>query len=169
MEMTGLDPERERVIEIAALITDGQLEVIAEGPDLVIHQPEAVLSAMDDWNKTHHGESGLIDAVRASELSEAEAEAQILAFVAEHCPARTAPIAGNSVHQDRRFLQRYMPALEAHLHYRNVDVSTVKELARRWYPNELASAPPKAETHRALDDIRESLAELRYYRRSLFK
>lgn len=168
LEMTGLDPERERIIEIATIITDGQLNIVAEGPELVIHQSEALLSSMDAWNKEHHGSSGLTGRVRASTVSEADAEAETLAFVAAHTGARTAPLAGNSIHQDRRFLVKYMPALEAHLHYRNVDVSTVKELVRRWYPEVHKRAPKKKETHRALDDIRESLAELAYYRKRAF-
>lgn len=167
--MTGLDPERERIIEIAVIVTDGELEVIVEGPNLVVHQPESILQAMDDWNRQHHGASGLIDKVRASTVSEAEAEAQALAFVAEHCAPGQCPLAGNSVHRDRRFLRRYMPALDAHLHYRIIDVSTVKELVRRWYPEQFARAPKKRDSHRALDDIHESIAELRYYRESAFR
>lgn len=169
LEMTGLDPERERILEIATLITDGQLTVVAQGPELVVHQDDALLEQMDAWNREHHGASGLIDRVRASTLDEGEAERQTLAFVATHCRERTAPLAGNSIHQDRRFLTRYMPALERYLHYRNVDVSTVKELVRRWYPSIFAAAPAKRETHRALDDIRESIAELRYYRAEAFR
>jgi oligoribonuclease len=169
LEMTGLDPERERIIEIASIVTTGDLDIVAEGPDLVIHQPAEVLDAMDDWNVSHHTASGLVDRVRASNTSEAEAEARTLELIAAHCPPRSAPLAGNSVHQDRLFLRRYMPRLESHLHYRNVDVSTVKELARRWYPDALAKAPAKKDLHRALDDIRESVAELRYYRTSIFK
>ena len=169
LEMTGLDPERERIIEAAVLVTDGQLVVKAEGPNLVLHQSEEVLGAMDDWNKEHHGKSGLLDRVRASTLLEEEAENQLLAFVRAHCKERTAPLAGNSIHQDRRFLRRYMPRLEAHLHYRNVDVSTVKELVKRWHPKIFEGAPAKASAHRALDDIRESIAELRYYRESAFR
>jgi oligoribonuclease len=168
LEMTGLDPERERIIEIAALITDGALQIVAEGPNLVIHQPDAVLAAMDEWNREHHGASGLIQRVRRSTIDEAEAEAQLLAFVAAHCDKREIPLAGNSVHQDRRFLRRYMPAFEAYLHYRLVDVSTIKELARRWYPDLVAQMPVKRETHRALDDIKESIEELSYYRAHLF-
>lgn len=167
--MTGLDPARERIIEIAVLVTDGQLELVAEGPNLVIHQSDELLGQMDEWNQSHHGASGLIDRVRASTVTEAEAEAAVLAFLCAHCPERTAPLAGNSIHQDRRFLRRYMPRVDAHLHYRNVDVSTVKELARRWYPEVAAAAPDKASTHRAMDDIRESIAELRYYRANVFR
>lgn len=169
LEMTGLDPERERIIEAAVLITDGELEIVAEGPSLVIHQPEALLDAMDEWNTKHHGESGLTEKVRASTLSEAEAEAELLAFVSAHTEPKSAPLAGNSIHQDRLFLSRYMPTLTAHCHYRLVDVSSVKELVRRWYPAEYAKRPSKQATHRALDDIRESIAELRYYREAAFR
>jgi len=169
LEMTGLDPERERIIEIAGLVTDGQLNVVAEGPELVVHQPEALLAAMDDWNREHHGASGLTERVRASEVSEAQAEARMLAFLEEHCEKGVAPLAGNSVHQDRRFLRRYMPRIDDFLHYRIVDVSTLKELVRRWYPEVDAGAPPKKESHRAMDDIRESLEELRYYRAKAFR
>lgn len=166
--MTGLDAEKERIIEAAALITDGQLNVIAEGPNLVIHQPDEVLDAMDDWNTAHHGESGLTERVRQSTLSEAAAEAELLSFVKAHCSERTAPLAGNSIHQDRRFIRRYMPLLDSYLHYRMIDVSSVKELAKRWYPDAYNHAPGKKESHRALDDIRESLAELQYYRKAIF-
>jgi oligoribonuclease len=169
MEMTGLDPDRERIIEVAMILTDGQLEEIATGPELVIHQPEEVLAAMDDWNKSHHGASGLIDRVRSSTISDAEAEQQMIAFINEHVPAKERPVlAGNSIHQDRRFIRRYMPQLEKRLHYRMVDVSTIKELARRWYPQVIAKQKQKKETHRALDDIRESLDELRFYKQHLF-
>ena len=168
MEMSGLDPERERVLEIAVLVTDGNLEVVAEGPDLVVHQPDEILRGMDEWNTEHHGASGLTERVREASLSEAEAEAKILGFLREHCEAGACPLAGNSVHQDRRFLRRYLPALDAFLHYRIVDVSTVKELARRWYPGVYASAPEKVEAHRAMADIHESLAELRWYRERIF-
>jgi oligoribonuclease len=169
MEMTGLDPDRERVIEVAMILTDGQLAEIASGPELVIHQPDEVLLAMDEWNKTHHGASGLIERVRASTVDDVAAEAQLLAFINAHVPARERPVlAGNSIHQDRRFVRRYMPHLDKRLHYRMVDVSTVKELARRWYPTVIAQQPVKKETHRALDDIRESIDELRYYKQHVF-
>lgn len=169
MEMTGLDPAKERIIEMATIITDGQLAEIAIGPSLVVHQGDDVLAAMDDWNKKHHGASGLIERVKASTISDADAEAQTLAFINAHCGAKERPVlAGNSIHQDRRFIRRYMPALDARLHYRMVDVSTVKELARRWYPQVAAKQPSKQETHRALDDIRESIEELRYYRDKVF-
>jgi oligoribonuclease len=169
MEMTGLDPERERIIEVAMIVTDGQLAELAVGPELVVHQGDDVLAAMDDWNKTHHGASGLVDRVRVSTIDDAAAEAQLLAFIAEHVPAKERPVlAGNSIHQDRRFVRRYMPALDKRLHYRMVDVSTVKELARRWYPGAVAKQPVKKETHRALDDIRESIDELRFYKQHVF-
>jgi oligoribonuclease len=169
LEMTGLDPERERIIEIATVVTDGDLNILAEGPELVLNQPETVLAAMDDWNRKHHGESGLIDRVRASTMTDLEAEARIVAFLKEHVGEREAPLAGNSVHQDRRFIARYMPALDAYLHYRLVDVSTIKELVARWHPDVYAKRPHKHATHRALLDIRESIEELRYYRTAAFK
>ena len=169
MEMSGLDVERERVLEIAVLITDSELRVVAEGPDLVLHQPESVLAAMDEWNTTHHGASGLTAAVRASPVSEVEAEARVLAFLAQHCVPRTAPLAGNSVWNDRLFLRKYLPRVEAFLHYRIVDVSSIKELARRWQPEVFARLPPKSEKHRALEDIRESIAELAFYRREVWR
>src|SRR5258706_2299219 len=169
MEMTGLEPERERIIEIATILTDGNLTEIAIGPELVIHQSDEVLAAMDDWNKKHHGGSGLVDRVRASTLTETDAEAQTVAFINAHVPVKERPVlAGNSIHQDRRFVRRYMPVLEKRLHYRMVDVSTVKELARRWFPTIVSKQPVKKETHRALDDIRESVDELRFYRQHVF-
>ena len=169
MEMTGLDPERERIIEVAMILTDGKLEEIATGPELVIHQGDEVLAAMDDWNKSHHGASGLIERVRTSTIDDASAEAQLLAFIQAHVPAKERPVlAGNSIHQDRRFVRRYMPQLDKRLHYRMVDVSTIKELARRWYPAIVAKQPAKKETHRALDDIRESIDELRFYKQHVF-
>ena len=168
LEMSGLSPERERILELATIITDGELNLVAEGPELVLHQSDAVLDAMDAWNTEHHGGSGLTARVRDSTIDEAEAERRTLEFVAAHIGARAAPLAGNSVHQDRSFLARYLPAFEAHLHYRNVDVSTVKELVRRWYPAAYDARPHKRGSHRALDDIRESIDELRYYRRTVF-
>lgn len=168
LEMSGLDPETCQILEIAAIVTDGELEIIAEGPDLVVHQPEEVLAAMDEWCTRQHGASGLSAAVRASTVSLADAEQQVLGFIKAHCPAAgKSPLCGNSIGHDRRFLIKYMPGLVGHLSYRNIDVSSVKELVRRWYPT--ASAPPKRETHRALDDIRESIEELRFYRKSVFK
>jgi oligoribonuclease len=169
MEMTGLEPERERIIEIATILTDGQLVELGTGPELVVHQDDAILAAMDEWNTTHHGASGLTERVRAATTTEADAEAQTLAFLAQHVSAKDRPVlAGNSIHQDRRFIRRYMPALDKRLHYRMVDVSTIKELAKRWYPAELVKMTPKKETHRALDDVRESITELRFYREHLF-
>lgn len=169
MEMSGLDVSKEHILEIAVLVTDGDLEILAEGPSLVIHQPEEILAGMDQWNRTHHGASGLIERVRASTVTEAEAEASVLAFLKEHVKERSAPLAGNSVHQDRRFLMKYMPAIDNYLHYRIVDVSSVKELVGRWYPEAYGQRPGKRATHRALDDIRESIEELRYYRRVAFR
>src|ERR1041385_6854940 len=169
MEMTGLDPESERIIEVATIITDGQLTEVATGPEIVIHQPDELLATMDDWNKSHHGASGLTERVKASTNSEGDAEAQTIAFINQHVSAKDRPVlAGNSIHQDRRFIHRYMPALDKRLHYRMVDVSTIKELARRWYPQVTAKQPAKKETHRALDDIRESIEELRFYKQHLF-
>ena len=168
LEMTGLDPAEERIIEIATIVTDSSLQVVAEGPDLVVHQPESLLEAMDDWNKTHHAESGLLERVRASDVDEREAERRTLEFLKGHCAEKACPLAGNSVHHDRRFLAGQMPSLDAFLHYRIVDVSTVKELARRWAPDVHADAPRKKAAHRALDDIRESIEELRFYRERLF-
>jgi oligoribonuclease len=168
LEMTGLDPSTERIIEIAVAVTDGDLNVLADGPELVIHQPDELLERMDDWNKKHHGESGLIERVRASTIDEAEASRQVLAFLHEHTSEKTAPLAGNSIHQDRRFLVRYLPEVEDWLHYRNIDVSTIKELVRRWHPAEYARRPKKNGNHRAMDDLRESLEELRYYREAVF-
>jgi len=168
MEMTGLDPDKERIIEIAVLVSEGDLSLVAEGPDLVVHQPDEILAAMDEWNTTHHGDSGLIDKVKASELDDAAAEAQVVEFLAQHCVPKRAVLAGNSIHQDRRFIRKFMPKLDAFLHYRLVDVSSIKELARRWHPELFNAAPKKKETHRAMDDIRESLQELDYYRKTMF-
>ena len=169
MEMTGLEPDRERIIELAVILTTGELDEIAVGPELVIHQDDALLAAMDDWNRSHHGASGLVERVRASTTSEAEADAQVVAFINAQVPAKERPVlAGNSIHQDRRFVRRYLPELEKRLHYRMVDVSTIKELARRWYPEIMAKQPAKKEMHRARDDIRESIEELRFYRDHVF-
>ena len=163
LEMTGLNPERDAILEVATIVTDANLEVVAEGPVLAIHQPGDVLAAMDAWNTEHHGSSGLVERVRQSPVSLTEAEAVTLAFVQRHCPRRTAPLCGNSIWQDRRFLALQMPTLNDYLHYRIVDVSTVKELARRWRPAVVESFRKRG-AHRALDDIRESIAELRHYR-----
>jgi len=166
MEMTGLAPDTDRIIEIAMLVTDADLRVIAEGPVLVLHQPDEVLDAMDSWNKGTHKKSGLIDKVRASRLAEAEAEVQAVAFLRQHVAANVSPMCGNSICQDRRFLARWMPKLEAHFHYRNLDVSTLKELVRRWKP-EVLKGFSKEGKHEALADILESIDELRYYRKTV--
>ena len=163
LEMTGLDPDHDRIIEIATIITDQNLEILAEGPVLAIHQPDEVLRDMDEWNTRQHGQSGLIERVRASDIDEAEAERRTLEFVQQWVPERCSPMCGNSICQDRRFLARSMPRLEAWFHYRHIDVSTLKELARRWAP-EVAKGFSKESRHLALDDIRDSIDELRYYR-----
>ena len=166
MEMTGLNPDSDRIIEIAMLVTDPDLGLVAEGPVLVIHQPDEVLDAMDSWNKGTHKKSGLIEKVRASRLAEAEAEAQAVAFLRQHVPVNASPMCGNSICQDRRFLARWMPKLEGHFHYRNLDVSTLKELVRRWKP-EAAKGFSKEGKHEALADILESIEELKYYRKTV--
>jgi oligoribonuclease len=169
LEMTGLDADRDVIVEIATIVTDDELTVVAEGPDLVIHQPPEALANMDRVVVDMHTSSGLLEAIAASTVTLEEAGAQTLAFIREHVPeARTVPLCGNSIGTDRRFLARYLPEIEDHLHYRSVDVSTLKELARRWYPGVLAALPRKATAHRALDDIRESIDELRYYRATVF-
>ena len=166
--MSGLNPDIERIIEVAIVVTTSQLDVVAEGPVWVVHQPDTVLDAMDDWNKGAHSKSGLVDRVKASTLTEAEVEAQMLAFISQHVPPRLSPLCGNSVHQDRRFLVLYMPVFEEYLLYRNLDVSTLKELARRWKPEVMAGLT-KHGKHEALADIHESIAELRYYREHILK
>jgi len=168
LEMTGLDPARDYIIEIATVITDPHLNVVAEGPVLAIHQSEDVMAAMDEWNTRQHGQSGLAERVRTSSLTEAGAERQTLTFVQAYVPPGKSPMCGNSICQDRRFLARFMPELEHYFHYRNLDVSSVKELAMRWTP-QLANGFAKESSHRALDDIRDSINELRYYRTKLFK
>jgi oligoribonuclease len=165
MEMTGLQPDSDRVIELAMLVTDPQLNVLATGPVLVVHQPDEVLEAMDSWNKSTHGKTGLIERVRASTLSEADAEKTAIEFLATHVPAASSPMCGNSICQDRRFLARWMPRLEAYFHYRNLDVSTLKELVRRWKPD--LKAFSKEGKHEALADILESIEELKFYRKSV--
>ena len=165
MEMTGLQPDSDRVIEIAMLVTDPQLNVLATGPVLVVHQPDSVLDAMDSWNKSTHAKSGLIEKVRASTLTEADAERQAVQFLSAHVPASASPMCGNSICQDRRFLARWMPRLEAHFHYRNLDVSTLKELVKRWKPE--LKAFGKEGKHEALADILESIEELKFYRKSV--
>jgi len=170
LEMTGLDPTRDRIVEIATLITDDDLTIVAEGPDIVVHQPPEQLALMEPVVRTMHTRSGLLARIEASTTSLEEAGRQTLDFLRTHIPRpRTVPLCGNSIGTDRRFLAAWLPDIEAHLHYRSVDVSTIKELARRWYPEALAAAPPKVGAHRALDDIRESIAELRYYRAHLFR
>ena len=167
--MTGLDPELHSIVEIAALVTNDDLELVATGPDLVIHQPDDVLDRMDDTVRAMHTDSGLLERIEASTVSLAEAGATVLAFLQEHIEEpRTVPLCGNSIGTDRRFLARHLPEIDNFLHYRSIDVSTVKELARRWQPAVFEGAPEKAKGHRALDDIRESLEELRWYRRAGF-
>lgn len=168
LEMTGLDPFRDHVIEIATIVTDSALKVLAVGPVIPIHRSESELARMDEWNRTTHGASGLLDRVRASTIRATDAEAQTLAFLEMHAQSGASPMCGNSICQDRRFLAREMPALEKFFHYRNVDVSTVKELARRWAPEVLAGVQ-KSSTHSALDDVRESIEELAHYRRVFFR
>jgi oligoribonuclease len=168
MEMTGLDPEQNRIIEVALVVTNAALEVVAEAPVLVVHQSDAELDKMDNWNRSTHGKSGLTDKVKASGLDEAAVEAQLLAFMKDYVPERVSPMCGNSVCQDRRFMARWMPGLEAWFHYRNLDVSTLKELCRRWTP-EVAKGFVKSQKHEALADIHESIAELRYYREHFLK
>ena len=168
MEMTGLKPESDRIIEVALVVTDSDLGTVAEAPVWVVRQSDEVLSAMDAWNQGTHGRSGLIAKVKASTDTEASVEAEALAFLREHVPAKTSPMCGNSICQDRRFLARWMPALEDYFHYRNLDVSTLKELARRWKP-ELMKGVPKEGKHEALADVYESIAELKYYREQFIR
>ncbi|HLU78835.1 MAG TPA: oligoribonuclease [Burkholderiaceae bacterium] len=168
MEMTGLDPEKERIIELAAVVTEPDLTLVAEGPVLVVHQSDELLAAMDKWNQSTHGKSGLIDKVRASTLTEAEAEEKMLEFLSRHVPAGKSPMCGNTIGQDRRFMVKYMPRLEAFFHYRNLDVSTLKELAVRWKPEVYRSFVKQAK-HEALADIYESINELKHYREHFLK
>ncbi|MGV3655070.1 MAG: oligoribonuclease [Noviherbaspirillum sp.] len=168
MEMTGLSPETDSIIEVAVVVTDSQLNILAEGPVFAIHQPDEKLDAMDSWNKGTHGRSGLIDRVRASTVSEVDAEATLIDFLKHFVPSGKSPMCGNSICQDRRFMARSMPKLEAFFHYRNLDVSTLKELCRRWKP-ELVSGFKKHQKHTALADILESIEELRYYREHFIK
>jgi oligoribonuclease len=170
LEMTGLEPARDAIVEIATLVTDDQLDIVAEGPDLVVHQPAEVLRGMSDTVRDMHARSGLLSAIDASTTSLADAGAATLDFIRAHVPApRSVPLCGNSIGTDRRFLARYLPDIENYLHYRSVDVSTIKELALRWAPAVAEGAPRKATSHRALDDVRESVAELRWYRDHLFR
>ena len=168
MEMSGLNPDSDRILEVALVVTDAQLNTVAEGPVLVVHQPDALLAVMDEWNRSTHAKSGLIEKVKAATLSEADVEQRVLEFLAGHVPPKTSPMCGNSVHQDRRFLARHMPALEAYFLYRNLDVSTLKELAKRWKP-EIMAGLVKHGKHEALADIYESIAELKYYREHFIK
>ncbi|MDG1366739.1 MAG: oligoribonuclease [Acidimicrobiales bacterium] len=169
LEMTGLDPDRHVIVEIATLLTDDNLELVAEGPDLIVHATELELAEMDDFVTSMHTRSGLLDQIKTSTVSLEEAGQQTMAFLREHIPeARTVPLCGNSIGTDRRFLAKQLPEVEEYLHYRSIDVSTLKELARRWHPAAFKSAPKKGGTHRALDDIRESLDELHHYRSTLF-
>ena len=168
LEMTGLIPENDRIIEIATIITNTDLQVVAEGPVLAIHQPAAVMAAMDEWNQRHHGANGLIERVRLSPYNESEAEQLTVKFLEQYCERGNSPMCGNSICQDRRFLARYMPGLEAFFHYRNMDVSSIKELAKRWRPD-IAEGVKKEGSHKALEDIRDSINELRYYREHFFR
>jgi len=170
LEMTGLDPATDVIVEIATLVTDDELTIIAEGPDLVVHQPPEVMARMGDFVREMHTRSGLLDAIEKSEISLADAGAQTLAFIKQQVPeARSVPLCGNSIGTDRRFLALHLPEIEEYLHYRSVDVSTLKELARRWYPGVIEGAPRKQTAHRALDDISESIRELQFYRERLFR
>jgi oligoribonuclease len=166
MEMTGLVPDTDRIIEMAFLVTDSQLNLVAEGPVLVVRQPDEVLAAMDSWNRSVHGKSGLTEKVKASTLDEAAAERQAIAFLEQHVPQGVSPMCGNTICQDRRFLARWMPKLESHFHYRNLDVSTLKEIIKRWKP-EVVKALKKEGKHEALADIYESIEELKYYRKTV--
>jgi oligoribonuclease len=168
LEMTGLKPESDRILEVALVVTDHDLATVAEAPVWVVHQEDAMLAAMDSWNQATHTRSGLIEKVKASALSDVEVEASALAFLREHVPAKVSPMCGNSICQDRRFLARWMPGLEDYFHYRNLDVSTLKELARRWKPD-LLKGVPKEGKHEALADVYESIAELKYYREHFIK
>ena len=167
MEMTGLEPDTDKVLEIAIIITDKDLRVLAEGPVIAVHQSDEVLAAMDDWCTRTHTESGLVARVRASQYDEQAAAAECLAFLQQWVPERSSPMCGDSIGQDRRFMVRYLPDLERYFHYRNIDVSTIKELVRRWQPDVLDNFQKKG-THQALDDIRESIAELQFYRKTVF-
>lgn len=169
LEMTGLDPVRDRIIEIATIVTDPNLTILAEGPVYAIKQPKSCLDEMDEWNTKQHNQSGLVERVLASEVDEAEGERKTIEFLSEYVPKGVSPMCGNSICQDRRFLSKYMPQLEAYFHYRHIDVSTLKELARRWAPDVIKKAGNKQSKHLALDDIRDSIAELQFYRQHFIK
>ncbi|XP_078537911.1 oligoribonuclease, mitochondrial-like [Lissotriton helveticus] len=169
LEMTGLDIEKDQIIEMACLITDADLNILAEGPNLIIKQPDELLDGMSEWCKDHHGKSGLTQAVRESKIALQQAEYEFLSFVRQHTRPGLCPLAGNSVHADKKFLDKHMPQFMKHLHYRIIDVSTVKELCRRWYPDDYEHAPKKKATHRALEDITESIKELQFYRDHIFQ
>ncbi len=168
LEMTGLEPETDLIIEIATIITDSQLNIVAEGPVLAIHQPDAALDAMDEWNTRTHNATGLVERVKSSKISARTAELETLEFLQKHVPKNRSPLCGNSICQDRRFLYKYMPELNDWLHYRNLDVSSIKELAKRWRPD-ICNGFKKENTHKALDDIRESIGELKYFREVFLK
>lgn len=168
LEMTGLNSERDVIVEIATIITDNSLTVIAEGPSCIIYQPENILAGMDEWPRKQHTKSGLLDKIRSSQTTLKKAEHETLEFVRAHCTPQTAPLCGNSVYQDRAFLRKYMPTLNAFTHYRLIDVSSIKELVRRWYPNNTQAQFKKTDSHRALTDIQESIAELRHYKKYFF-
>jgi len=169
LEMSGLDVNKEYILEMACLITDSQLNIIAEGPDIVIHQSDSVLNSMDEWNTIHHGESGLTEQVRKSKILVEETEQIMLDFIQKYTSPGKSPLCGNTVHMDKRFLDKFMPQFTKHLHYRIIDVSTLKELTRRWYPTDFAHAPVKKNAHRALEDIKESIDELKFYKNTVFK
>jgi oligoribonuclease len=166
LEFSGLNPDHDVILEIATIVTDSELNVLGTGPHLIIHQSDAILDNMDEWNTTHHGRSGLTERVRKSKETHASADTQTLDFISMFCKKGEAPLCGNSIHQDRRYLYKYMPKVSEYLHYRNIDVSTVKELAKRWHQH--IPSYPKQENHRALDDIKESIEELKFYRQKLF-
>ncbi|XP_050678875.1 oligoribonuclease, mitochondrial isoform X1 [Leptidea sinapis] len=169
LEMTGLDIDRDHIMELACLVTDSDLNVVATGPDIVIHQPDHILNSMNEWCKAHHGESGLTKQCKESRITLREAENQVLKFVASNVPEKCCPLGGNSVYMDRLFLRKYMPQLNNYLHYRNIDVSTIKELVKWWYPKEYSRVPNKKFAHRCLSDIMDSIEELKYYKHNVFK
>ncbi|XP_026748989.2 probable oligoribonuclease isoform X1 [Galleria mellonella] len=169
LEMTGLDIDKDHILEIACLVTDGDLNVVATGPNIVVHQPDNILANMNSWCVAQHGESGLTEASRNSKVSIQDAEKKVLEFVRRHAPEKKCPMGGNSVYMDRLFIRKYMPKLDSYLHYRIIDVSTLKELAKRWYKKEYADLPQKKFRHRSIDDILESIQELKYYKETIFK